>query len=184
MRRQQERGRDIPSFVRDALDVLSEPAAIATEGLFRLSGSAIEVGRIQAALDAGEIVRLKELHVTASLLKLWLRQLPTPLLLHSLRQEWLDAAEAGSPEKLKALVAKLPKNHRFVLTALCKTLSAVSANASKNMMTPHNLAIVFAPTLLRSTTETESLVGTNRATDAVEALIEHYDTIFADAMVE
>jgi hypothetical protein len=54
-------------------------------GLFRLSGSLTEVKALREKFDRGEVVdfgnleHVKSPHTVASLLKMWLRELPEPL---------------------------------------------------------------------------------------------------------
>ena len=72
----------IPRLLRRCIDVLSEPAVINLHGLFRISGDSREISEMKVRLDVGESVDLQAAssHSVAGLLKMWLRELPEPLL--------------------------------------------------------------------------------------------------------
>lgn len=66
------------------------------EGLFRIPGSTSKVKKLKSALDAG-IISIDEFsrdpHTVCTLLKLYLRDLPEPLLTFALYNEWIEAAK-------------------------------------------------------------------------------------------
>lgn len=66
------------------------------EGLFRVTGGASKVKRLKTCLDAHcikfEDALEYDTHVLAGVLKLYLRELPEPLLTYSLYEKWLEAA--------------------------------------------------------------------------------------------
>ncbi|KAK6624102.1 hypothetical protein RUM44_010960 [Polyplax serrata] len=128
------------------------------EGLFRLTGAASKVKRMKLSFDAGcmnlaTALAYRDPHVIAGALKSYLRELPEPLLTHSLYDEWLNAAKAQThpDNKLQALwtvVHKLPKANFDNLNYLIKFFHMLSKNHEVNRMSPHNIAIVIAPSLI------------------------------------
>ncbi|XP_026680988.1 rho GTPase-activating protein 92B [Diaphorina citri] len=66
------------------------------EGLFRVTGGASKVKRLKTCLDAHcikfEDALEYDAHVLAGVLKLYLRELPEPLLTYALYEDWLAAA--------------------------------------------------------------------------------------------
>jgi len=60
----------------------------------------------------------------------------------------------------------------------------VSLHAETSMMTPKNLAIVFAPNLLRPFTETAdtAINDTQNVLACIQSMIENAPTIFADGI--
>lgn len=72
----------IPPIVRKCVDSLSITGMIDTEGIFRRSGNHSEINALKERVNRGEDVDLKDVnvHVIASLLKCFLRDLSEPLL--------------------------------------------------------------------------------------------------------
>jgi len=67
--------------VKEAMDVLKK-TALDMEGLFRIPGRAEEIQHYRISVDSGkENIKMSELspHSIASLLKLYIRELPSPL---------------------------------------------------------------------------------------------------------
>ena len=58
------------------------PPGVHLQGIFRLSGSVVQTRLLRLRWDSGEAVDLQQesdVHVVSSLLKLFFRELPTPL---------------------------------------------------------------------------------------------------------
>lgn len=103
---------------------------------------------------------LYDVHSIAGLLKLYLRELPEPLLTFELYNEWIKAAclPVGDNRKInefRILLQKLPKENYDNLRQLIKFLYTLTKNQSVNKMTSTNLAIAVAPSLIWSPTEYE-----------------------------
>ncbi|XP_047414313.1 rho GTPase-activating protein 18 isoform X2 [Sciurus carolinensis] len=133
-----------------------EEGGLETEGLLRIPGAAIRIKNLCQELEAKfyegtfnwESVKQ---HDAASLLKLFIRELPQPLL----SVEYLRAFQAvqNLPTKkqqlqaLNLLVILLPDANRDTLKALLEFLQRVIDNKEKNKMTVMNVAMVMAPNL-------------------------------------
>ena len=66
------------------------------EGLFRIPGSLAEVKRLKSGFEAGlnELTdRVRDPHAVAGTLKSYLRELPEPLLTHSMYPQWIEASQ-------------------------------------------------------------------------------------------
>lgn len=107
--------------------------------------------------DAGHLIDLTphEPETVAGLLKLWLRELPEPLLTWGLFNEFLtigkppvESTEADVVELAQSLVKRLPDANRVTLIEVMKLILDVVAHSDLNKMNAHNMAIVFGPTLL------------------------------------
>ena len=59
--------------------------------------------------------------------------------------------ESELPEVLKQVVASLPAEHKSLVAYISAMLLKVAAKSEVNKMGMNNLATVFAPSLLRST---------------------------------
>lgn len=133
-----------------------EEGGLETEGLLRIPGAAIRIKNLCQELETKfyegtfnwESVKQ---HDAASLLKLFIRELPQPLL----SVEYLKAFQAvqNLPTKtqqlqaLNLLVILLPDANRDTLKALLEFLQRVIDNREKNRMTDLNVAMVMAPNL-------------------------------------
>lgn len=160
------------------------------EGLFRIAGGTSKVRRMKLSLDAGLFnVPLprdyRDMHVVASVLKSYLRELPEPLLTYRLYENFIAASRQPTEQmRLNALwetIHFLPKANFQNLRYIIKFLSALTQNQSTNKMTPSNLAIVIAPNLLWAADEsTFDMNITTVVNCVVELLIKHADWFFKD----
>lgn len=75
-------------------------------------------------LDRGLIPVVRDAHVPAALLKLWLRSLPEPLLPDAFYSRCL--AVCDQPEEACRIVELLPAVNRFVLAKLLELLQVIS----------------------------------------------------------
>lgn len=148
-------GTRIPLIFQKLISCIEE-GGLETEGLLRIPGAAMRIKNLCQELEAKfyegtfnwESVKQ---HDAASLLKLFLRELPQPLL----STEYLKAFQAvqNLPTKneqlqaLNLLVILLPDANRDTLKALLEFLQRVIDNKEKNKMTAVNIAMVMAPNL-------------------------------------
>lgn len=164
--------------------------ALKEEGLFRIAGSTSKVRRMKLSLDAGLFTVplssvYKDMHVVASVLKSYLRELPEPLLTNRLYEHFINASRQPSEQaRLNALwecIHLLPDANYQNLRYLIKFLSTLTQNQSTNKMTPSNLAIVIAPNLLWAMDESTFDMNITTAVNCVvELLIKHADWFFKD----
>lgn len=144
-----------PRIVEECVTALLRPAALQTEGLFRLSAPESRLrllrqqySEAQPAAAAALAREGEDVHVVAGLLKWFLRQLPEPLLSFELYEPLVAAAKADSlPSSLLVLLRRLPPQHAYVLCRLLQLLERVAAEP-RSKMTAANLGVVFGPTLM------------------------------------
>uniref|UniRef100_A0A915KBT1 Rho-GAP domain-containing protein n=1 Tax=Romanomermis culicivorax TaxID=13658 RepID=A0A915KBT1_ROMCU len=157
------------------------------EGLFRLSGSAAKIKKLKAMFDIDEL-DLSDWdtlpHSIAGTLKLYLRELPEPLMTYHLYNEWIKAAEEKETESrlknLKYVCERLPETNFKNIRYLFRFLAKVVENQQFTKMNFHNLAIVMAPNLLRSpcTSVDEGFRDNAAITNVVDCLISNVDYFF------
>lgn len=88
---------ELPAIVFRTIEYLETKQALTEEGLYRLSGSSAVVKSLKDRFNMDGNVNLLEMkehldvHAVAGLLKLWLRELSTPLIPVSARQDFLKA---------------------------------------------------------------------------------------------
>ncbi|KAF9879714.1 RhoGAP domain-containing protein [Colletotrichum karsti] len=147
----------LPAVVYRCIQYLDAKNAILEEGIFRLSGSNVVIKQLRERFNTEGDVNLVtdetyyDIHAVASLLKLYLRELPTTILTRDLHLEFLAVTEmSGLKEKIYALselVQRLPQANATLLKYLIAFLIKIINNADMNKMTVRNVGIVFSPTL-------------------------------------
>lgn len=125
-----------------------------SEGVFRLPANETGLEIAKTKLERGEYSfdSNDDPHIPASLLKLWLRNLTTPVVPESLYDSCLGAAERGEGAVM-AVVESLPAINRAVLAFVCNFLRSLSRDevVAKTKMPAENLALVFCPNILKGT---------------------------------
>lgn len=156
------------------------------DGIYRLSGQASHIQALKQQFDSGEVpasMHSRDLHAVASLLKLYFRELPSSLLPAHLYSHLLLAARLSPLQRLRKvrqLVLGLPQAHLRTLAHLMRHLHRVSLAHRRTGMTSRNLAIVWAPNLLRApdSASQDCLRDIGVQALVIETLILHYRTIF------
>ncbi|KAL3285307.1 hypothetical protein HHI36_019416 [Cryptolaemus montrouzieri] len=158
------------------------------EGLFRLTGGMTKVKRFKASIDSGcfcgLIPEYRDVHVIASILKLYLRELPEPLLTYNLYYDWMKVtlqAENQRVDYLRGILKKLPKENMENLTYLIQFLSKISHN-TETKMSSSNIAIVISPNLLWAPNDDQNLTMGNCPTlnTLVELFIKEAEMLFKE----
>lgn len=155
-----------------------ERRALHTKGIYRVNGVKTRVEKLCQDFENGkELVELPQAspHDVSNVLKLYLRQLPEPLISFRLYHELVglakdslkaeaeakaasrgrsDAAESEAAAvamagRLRERLQGLPPENRATLRYLLRHLRRIVEVEQDNKMTPGNLGIVFGPTLLR-----------------------------------
>eukprot|EP01027_Heterolobosea_sp_BB2_P013027 GEZU01018830.1.p1 GENE.GEZU01018830.1~~GEZU01018830.1.p1 ORF type:complete len:725 (+),score=151.63 GEZU01018830.1:824-2998(+) len=146
---------DALELVETLISLLRRALTTGEEGLFRVPGNKNRIEKYKKAINAGDTVDFsqeEEISTLASLLKAYFIELPMPLL-GSHHYDMLIAAH-GIPdaearlEIIKKATDYLPPLSHRLLQVLCAFLSDVAANPNIKM-DASNLAVVFAPSLLR-----------------------------------
>ncbi len=134
-----------------------------TEGIFRLPGHTQQVERLRDELSQLHVIDpinnrkqmvigswVKDPHVCASVFKLWLRELADPIVPDEYYQLAVDSA--NDFEACLQVAKNLPVENRTILNFVIHFLSRLSEESviKKTKMTIENLAVVFAPNILRS----------------------------------
>lgn len=162
------------------IDLLYEAGARRTEGLFRVPADPDQLMTTRARLDVFVIPVVPDAHVPAGLLKLWLRQLPEPLIPHAFYHRALTSSE--NPVEVSRLVQMLPLINQLVLAKLLSCLQDLSRDevVAHTKMDAANLAMVMAPNVLRCESEDPRVIfeNTRREMTFLKTLIISYDTSF------
>ncbi|CCC08593.1 hypothetical protein SMACR_05949 [Sordaria macrospora] len=148
----------LPAVVYRCIQYLDAKDAINEEGIFRLSGSNVVIKQLkerfnnEGDIDLVNDGQYHDIHAVASLLKAYLRELPTTILTRDLHPEFQSVTEklpdqAQRIAALSVLVERLPQANGTLLRYLIAFLIKIINHADSNKMTVRNVAIVFSPTL-------------------------------------
>lgn len=125
-------------------------------GIYRIPGNTAAISTLNElinrnGLDEQTLTDSKwdDVNVVSSLLKLFIRSLPEPILPNELYGSFIEADkipdQAQRFHELKVLIHRLPQHNYETLKHLIEHLTNVSSNASVNLMEPRNLgeSIIF-----------------------------------------
>ncbi|XP_013994377.1 rho GTPase-activating protein 24 isoform X2 [Salmo salar] len=181
-------GRQAPMLVEQCVGFIRK-WGLREEGLFRLPGQANLVKELQDAFDCGEKPSFDcntDVHTVASLLKLYLRELPEPVIPFSKFDEFLSCTkllskdEESGMKELKRQVECLPPVNYNLLQYICRFLDEVQSYSGVNKMSVQNLATVFGPNILRPKIEDPVAImeGTVLVQQLMSVLIGRHDVLF------
>ena len=169
---------ELPAVVYRCIEYLDAKNAAGEEGIFRLSGSNVVIKQLRERFNNEGDVNLitdgqyYDIHAVASLLKLYLRELPTTILTRELHLEFLAVTELqdihAKISALNGLVHRLPRVNNALLRYLSSFLINIINHADTNKMTVRNVGIVFSPTL-------------NIPAPVFALFLQQYDGIFGEA---
>ncbi|EMD38795.1 hypothetical protein CERSUDRAFT_133320 [Gelatoporia subvermispora B] len=184
---------DVPPIMVKCCEAI-EKYGMFSQGVYRVGGTMSKVARLKEKLDRDlDSVSLdadewsSDISNVTSVLKLWLRELPDPLLTFGLHNGFLDAAR-NENERLRHIrlherVNDLPDPNYSALKYFMGHLHRIVLHEAHNAMSVQNLAIVFGPTLFGQSQANGQMNGMADASlqnKAIETILEHYTDIFVD----
>ncbi|XP_077635367.1 rho GTPase-activating protein 19 isoform X2 [Crocuta crocuta] len=172
------------------------------EGLFRVPGNSVRQQILRDALNNGTDIDLEsgEFHSNdvATLLKMFLGELPEPLLTHKHFHAHLKIADlmqfddkgnkTNVPDKerqieaLQLLFLILPPPNRNLLKLLLDLLYQTAKKQDKNKMSAYNLALMFAPHVLwpKNATANDLQENITKLNNGMAFMIKHSQKLFKD----
>ncbi|NXO03891.1 RHG31 protein, partial [Rhinopomastus cyanomelas] len=188
-------GQDVPYVLKSCAEFIETHGIV--DGIYRLSGVTSNIQKLRQEFvsdqcpDLTREVYLQDIHCVGSLCKLYFRELPNPLLTYELYKKFTEAVsrfpEDEQLARIQNVIQELPPSHYRTLEYLIKHLTHLASFSNTTNMHTRNLALVWAPNLLRSK-EIEA-VGCNG--DAaflevrvqqlvIEFILNHVDQIFSN----
>uniref|UniRef100_A0AAR2JIX5 Rho GTPase activating protein 22 n=1 Tax=Pygocentrus nattereri TaxID=42514 RepID=A0AAR2JIX5_PYGNA len=179
-----------PLLVEQCVDFIRE-RGLDEEGLFRMPGQANLVKELQDAFDCGDKPQFDsntDVHTVASLLKLYLRELPEPVIPFCKYEDFLTCAQLLAKDEQEGLqelgqqVKTLPPANYNLLKYICKFLDEVQSHSAENKMSVQNLATVFGPNILRPKLEDPVAImeGTSLVQHLMTVLISKHDRLYPE----
>ncbi|XP_040455459.1 protein FAM13A isoform X3 [Falco naumanni] len=175
----------IPIIVWNIVEYLTQHG-MTQEGLFRVNGSMKMVEQLRLQYERGEEVELVkdgDVYSAASLLKLFLRELPDGIITSALHPRFIELYQDPRNDKqkesnLKELLKELPDAHYCLLKFLCQFLVKVAEHHVENRMNLCNLATVFGPNCFHVPSGIEGIKEQEICNKIMTKMLENYNTLF------
>ncbi|XP_067829273.1 GEM-interacting protein isoform X2 [Heptranchias perlo] len=200
---------EVPFIIRKCTEEI-EGRALSLQGIYRVNGSKIRISKLRQSFENGrDLTDMSENspHDITNVLTLYLRELPEPVVLFSLYDDFMEFAKelqqaceklkdgqakgtlvatekvAQLIQQAKALLQNLPASNYNTLEHIIGHLHRVAERCEENKMSSNNLGIIFGPTLIRpqaleGTISMISLVNSEHQAQVVDFLIMQYNQIF------
>ncbi|XP_051003831.1 rho GTPase-activating protein 30 [Acomys russatus] len=186
-------GQEVPQVLRSCAEFVQEYGVV--DGIYRLSGVSSNIQKLRQEFEAERKpdlrrdVYLQDIHCVSSLCKAYFRELPDPLLTYRLYDKFAEAVAVQlEPERLIKILdvlQELPIQNYRTLEFLMRHLVHMASFSAQTNMHARNLAIVWAPNLLRSKDiEASGFNGTAAFMEVrvqsivVEFILTHVDQLF------
>lgn len=184
--RKQDSGETIPLMVESCIRFISRHG-LQHEGIFRVSGSQVEVNDIKNAFERGEDPLAgdqndHDMDSIAGVLKLYFRGLDQALFPKEVFHDLISCVSMESLQEravhIKKVLQPLSSKTLIIMRYLFAFLNHLSQYSEENMMDPYNLAICFGPTLMSVPEGHDQVSCQAHVNELIKTIIIHHDTIF------
>lgn len=180
----------IPGIVKRCIAEV-ESRGMDVEGIYRKSGGNSQVTQVKDGFER-EPTSFDisdpdlDIHAITSGLKQYFRKLPTPLITYDVYDTLIELTKIPEGpqqreqriEGLKSALADLPRVNYEVLEYLMAHLARVVVFEKENLMTPMNVAVVFAPTIMRPESVARELSDTKGKNEVVMWMVQEGERVF------
>lgn len=187
--RHQDSGQAIPRVVESCIRYINL-YGLQHQGIFRVSGSQLEVNDIKNSFERGNDPLTDEennhdINSVAGVLKLYFRGLENPLFPKERFNELLSCIRVDNLYEralyIRKILLTIPRSVLVVMRYLFAFLNHLSQYSDENMMDPYNLAICFGPTLMPTPDSQDQVSCQAHVNEIIKTIIIHHETIFPDA---
>uniref|UniRef100_A0A8C6UP08 SLIT-ROBO Rho GTPase-activating protein 1 n=1 Tax=Neogobius melanostomus TaxID=47308 RepID=A0A8C6UP08_9GOBI len=179
-------GQAIPRVVESCIRYINL-YGLQHQGIFRVSGSQLEVNDIKNSFERGNDPLTDEennhdINSVAGVLKLYFRGLENPLFPKERFNELLSLENLYERALyIRKILLTIPRSVLVVMRYLFAFLNHLSQYSDENMMDPYNLAICFGPTLMPTPDSQDQVSCQAHVNEIVKTIIIHHETIFPDS---
>uniref|UniRef100_A0A7M4EV95 SLIT-ROBO Rho GTPase activating protein 2 n=1 Tax=Crocodylus porosus TaxID=8502 RepID=A0A7M4EV95_CROPO len=176
----------IPLVVESCIRFISRHG-LQHEGIFRVSGSQVEVNDIKNAFERGEDPLAgdqndHDMDSIAGVLKLYFRGLEHPLFPKDIFHDLIACVTMDNLQEralhIRKVLLSLPKTTLIVMRYLFAFLNHLSQFSEENMMDPYNLAICFGPTLMSVPEGHDQVSCQAHVNELIKTIIIQHENIF------
>uniref|UniRef100_A0AAR2KW67 SLIT-ROBO Rho GTPase-activating protein 1 n=1 Tax=Pygocentrus nattereri TaxID=42514 RepID=A0AAR2KW67_PYGNA len=157
------------------------------QGIFRVSGSQVEVNDIKNSFERGNDPLTDEennhdINSVAGVLKMYFRNLDNSLFPKEKFNDLIACTENLYERALsiRKILMTSPRPTLVIMRYLFAFLNHLSQYSDENMMDPGNLAICFGPTLMPTPDLLDQVSCQAHVNEVVKTIIVHHETIFPD----
>uniref|UniRef100_A0A8C6JQ14 SLIT-ROBO Rho GTPase-activating protein 2 n=1 Tax=Melopsittacus undulatus TaxID=13146 RepID=A0A8C6JQ14_MELUD len=182
----QDSSQAIPLVVESCIRFISRHG-LQHEGIFRVSGSQVEVNDIKNAFERGEDPLAgdqndHDMDSIAGVLKLYFRGLEHPLFPKDIFHDLIACVTMDNLQEralhIRKVLLNLPKTTLIVMRYLFAFLNHLSQFSEENMMDPYNLAICFGPTLMSVPEGHDQVSCQAHVNELIKTIIIQHENIF------
>uniref|UniRef100_A0A671YLU7 SLIT-ROBO Rho GTPase-activating protein 1 n=1 Tax=Sparus aurata TaxID=8175 RepID=A0A671YLU7_SPAAU len=182
-------GQAIPRVVESCIRYINL-YGLQHQGIFRVSGSQLEVNDIKNSFERGNDPLTDEennhdINSVAGVLKLYFRGLENPLFPKERFNDLLACIRIENLYEralyIRKILLTIPRSVLIVMRYLFAFLNHLSQYSDENMMDPYNLAICFGPTLMPTPDSQDQVSCQAHVNEIIKTIIIHHETIFPDA---
>ena len=176
----------IPEVVEKCIRFLWD--RLETEGIFRLGGSKAKLDELLHSFNTKSNVNLESVTndpiLVSQLLKTFFRMLPEPIMTYELYDRFVEtqniSIEGKRLRSLRSLCDTLPDENHALLETFFLFLHRVCSFSDKNLMNFSNIAIIFAPSFLKSKNETPQTILRDQVSvqNVLVDILKHPDEMF------
>ncbi|XP_004862127.1 SLIT-ROBO Rho GTPase-activating protein 2 isoform X3 [Heterocephalus glaber] len=184
--RKQDSSQAIPLVVESCIRFISRHG-LQHEGIFRVSGSQVEVNDIKNAFERGEDPLAgdqndHDMDSIAGVLKLHFRGLEHPLFPKDVFHDLMACVTMDNLQEralhIRKVLLALPKTTLIIMRYLFAFLSHLSQFSEENMMDPYNLAICFGPSLMSVPEGHDQVSCQAHVNELIKTIIIQHENIF------
>ncbi|KAI9260653.1 hypothetical protein BDA99DRAFT_512774 [Phascolomyces articulosus] len=186
----QQHQRSPPLLVTKCIETIERQGGLEREGIYRISGKQINIDKLKHAFERDEESTIlgqngipEDVFSVASLLKIFLRELASPLFPFKLGDRVTYSQIPDKELRLMNLltrILKLPPANYDTLKVLIEHLTKLESFVEKNKMTIKNLSLMFTPAIFQDHNQAQRSPGEWYSDCVLEDLIVNCETLFAN----
>ncbi|KAI7865381.1 hypothetical protein BDF14DRAFT_1826494 [Spinellus fusiger] len=189
----QLKGHAPPLIVTKCITAIESLGGLEKEGIYRISGKKSNVEIIKQCFERDEEALVfgkdnvpEEVFSIASILKIFLRELETPLFPFKLSDR-ITYSQTEKELRLMNLLTrllKLPFGNYETLKALVEHLSKLTLSVEKNKMSISNLSLIFTPAIFQDHNQAQRSPGEWFSDCVLEDLIMNHSSLFGNKDIQ